>query len=47
MGGGGGKILRIGRQAVNVYVQAFDNVVRPHDAGNWTLRLQIQLLFPR
>jgi hypothetical protein len=47
MGGGGGKILRIGKQAVNAYVQAFDNVVRPHDAGNWTLRLQIQLLFPR
>ena len=47
MGGGGGKILRIGRQAVNAYVQVFDNVVRPHDAGNWTLRLQIQLLFPR
>ena len=47
MGGGGGKILRVGRQAINAYVQVFDNVVRPHDAGNWTLRLQIQLLLPR
>jgi hypothetical protein len=47
VGGGGGKILRIGKQAVNAYVQAFDNVVRPHEGGNWTLRVQIQLLFPR
>lgn len=47
IGGGGGKILRIGKQAVNAYIQAFDNVVRPHEAGNWTLRVQVQLLFPR
>ncbi|HEY2684669.1 MAG TPA: hypothetical protein VGI93_14225 [Steroidobacteraceae bacterium] len=47
VGGGGGKILRIGRQAVNAQIQAFDNVVRPHEGGNWTLRVQVQLLFPR
>ena len=47
MGGGGGKILHIGRQAVNAYVQAFDDVVRPHEGGTWTLRLQVQLLFPK
>jgi hypothetical protein len=47
VGGGGGKILHIGRQAVNTYVQAFDDVVRPHEGGTWTLRLQIQLLFPK
>jgi hypothetical protein len=47
IGGGGGKILHIGRQAVNTYVQAFDDVVRPHEGGTWTLRLQVQLLFPR
>jgi hypothetical protein len=47
LGGGGGKILRIGTQRLNVHVQAFDNVVHPHDAGNWTLRVQVQLLFPR
>src|ERR1700723_3049007 len=44
VGGGGGKILHIGRQAVNAYVQAFDDVVRPHEGGTWTLRLQVQLL---
>jgi hypothetical protein len=47
VGGGGGKILHIGRQAVNAYVQAFDDVVRPHEGGTWTLRLQAQLLFPK
>jgi hypothetical protein len=47
LGGGGGKILKIGKQRLNVYVQAFDNVVHPHDAGNWTLRAQVQLLFPK
>jgi hypothetical protein len=47
LGGGGGKILHIGRQAVNAYVQAFDNVVQPHEGGTWTLRLQVQLLFPK
>jgi hypothetical protein len=47
LGGGGGKILRIGKQRLNAYVQVFDNVVHPHDAGNWTLRAQVQLLFPK
>jgi hypothetical protein len=47
IGGGGGKIMRIGKQAINCYLQAYDNVVRPHEAGNWTLRMQVQLLFPR
>jgi hypothetical protein len=47
VGGGGGKILHIGHQAVNAYIQAFDDVVRPHESGTWTLRLQVQLLFPK
>jgi hypothetical protein len=32
---------------MNVQMQAFGNVVRPHDAGDWTLRAQLQLLFPK
>ena len=46
VGGGGGKIFRVGHQAFNAIVQAFDNVEHPHEAGNWTLRLQVSLLFP-
>jgi hypothetical protein len=47
VGGGGGRVFHIGKQALNCYVQAFDNVVHAHEAGNWTLRVQVQLLFPR
>jgi hypothetical protein len=47
LGGGGGKIVRLGHMAINTYVQAFDDVVRPHEGGTWALRLQVQLLFPR
>jgi hypothetical protein len=47
LGGGGGRAFRLGRQAMNVQMQAFGNVVRPHDAADWTLRVQFQLLFPK
>jgi hypothetical protein len=47
LGGGAGRTFKIGKQAFNAYVQAFGNVVRPDDAGDWTLRAQISLLFPK
>ena len=49
MGGGVGRIIRIGRLPVNLQVEAFDNVVKPDDAPtpDWTLRLQVQFLFPK
>lgn len=47
LGGGGGRTFKIGKQAFNAYVQAFGNVVRPDDAGDWTLRVQVSLLFPK
>ena len=47
LGGGGGRTFRVGKQALNAYMQAFGNVVAPHEAGNWTLRVQLQLLFPK
>jgi hypothetical protein len=47
VGGGGGKIFHVGHQAFNAIVQAFDNVEHPHQAGDWTLRLQVSLLFPK
>jgi hypothetical protein len=51
--------VRFGRQlrpsdpdrqaAVNVQAQAFYNVVKPDDdpTADWTLRLQVQFLFPK
>ncbi len=47
LGGGVGRTFHAGTQAMSAHVQAFGNVVRPHDAGNWTLRAQVQLLFPK
>jgi hypothetical protein len=47
LGAGGGRAFRVGRQAMNAQVQAFDDVVHPREGGNWTLRVQFQLLFPK
>ena len=50
IGGGVGKILKFGDKSppINLQLQAFDNVVRPHQGGaDWQLRFQVQFLFPR
>ena len=48
-GGGFGKIFSIGSQPVNGQVQAFWNAVHPETQpyASWTLRMQLQLLFPK
>lgn len=58
LGGGFGRILKWGRQPLDLSMQAFYNVEKPKpriaDAPNlqnqgetWTLRLQLKLLFPK
>ncbi len=49
LGGGVGKIFAIGKRPVNATAKFYYNVVRPDNlpAADWTLRLQLQLLFPR
>ncbi|MFZ0409299.1 MAG: neuromedin U [Cyanobium sp.] len=51
LGGGIGRIFRIGTQPFNASLQAFWNVVKPEVlgdqlTGDFTVRLQIQALFP-
>ena len=46
-GGGFGKIFKIGSQPLNAQVQAFANVVKPDNGADWSLRLQLQFLFPQ
>ena len=46
-GGGFGKIFRIGNQPMNAQVQAFYNVKKPEFGADWTLRFQLQFLFPK
>ena len=49
VGGGFGRLIRIGKLPVNLQAQVFDNVVKPDDGptADWTLRLQVQFLFPK
>ena len=47
VGGGIGKIFHLGKLPVNTQVSAYYNVVRPDDAADWQLRLQVQFMFPK
>jgi hypothetical protein len=58
VGGGAGKIMKWGKQPVDAQIQAFYNVIHPkpfvgqapnlaNEGSNWTIRLQIKLLFPK
>jgi hypothetical protein len=47
IGGGVGKILRIGTQPVNMSLQGYWNAVSPDNGSDWTIRFQVQFLFPR
>jgi hypothetical protein len=47
VGAGFGKILKIGKQAVNTRVEAYYNVVQPDKAPVWTWSWTFQLLFPK
>lgn len=46
LGGGIGRIMRLGAQPVNVGVQFYGNAVHPPGGSSWTMRLQIAFLFP-
>jgi hypothetical protein len=49
IGGGVGRIFKIGKQPVNAQVGAYYNVVTPDNlpSGDWSLRVQLQLLYPK
>ena len=48
VGGGFGRVFRVGEQPVNAQFQAFYNVEKPDDIGpEWTARRQLQFLFPK
>jgi hypothetical protein len=48
LGGGFGRLFRIGQLPVNTQLQAFYNVEKPEVLGpDWTLRFQIQFLLPK
>jgi hypothetical protein len=47
IGGGGGKIFKIGGQPMNASLQAFHYVEGPSGGPDWAVRFQVQFLFPR
>jgi hypothetical protein len=47
IGGGFGRVFKVGEQAFNAQLGAYYNANHPHDAGNWQLRFQLALLFPK
>lgn len=46
LGGGGGKLVFLGRLPVNLQAQAYYNVVKPDVGPDWQLRFQVQVLLP-
>jgi hypothetical protein len=47
IGGGVGRLFRVGKQPVNIQLAGYYNVVHPTLGPEWTVRLQIQFLFPK
>jgi hypothetical protein len=47
VGGGFGKVFRIGKLPFNANLSAYSNVIRPDPGADWTLRMQIALLLPK
>jgi hypothetical protein len=47
IGGGVGRIMKLGFQPVNIGVQAYGNAVHVPGASSWTVRAQLALLFPK
>jgi hypothetical protein len=47
VGGGVGKIVHFEKLPVNIYTQVFRNVQRPDGTSSWSVRFQMQLLFPK
>ena len=47
LGGGVGKLLKIGSQAINVRTEAYYNVEKPDSAPDWQWGFTVQFLFPK
>lgn len=47
VGGGFGRVFKIGEQPVNMQLAAYYNAIRPSGGASWQIRTQIQFLFPK
>jgi len=46
IGGGIGRIFKLGDQPVSAYISGYYNAVHPTGTPNWQLRAELSLLFP-
>jgi len=47
LGGGVGKLFRLGKLPINAQLAAYGNIAKPEFGPEWQLRFQIQFLFPK
>lgn len=47
IGGGLGKIFKIGSQAMSAQAHYYYNIEKPDITGDWSIRLQLQFMFPK
>lgn len=48
LGGGVGRVFKIGKQPINTQLSLYKNVITPNDnSADWQVRAQIQLMFPK
>ena len=47
LGGGVGRVMKLGFQPVNVTAQFYGNAVYPAGTSSWSMRMQIAFLFPK
>jgi len=47
MGGGVGRVFRVGKQAVNAKMAYYYNVEKPDFGAQWDLQLTLTFLFPK
>ena len=47
LGGGVGKLFKIGSQAMNARAEAYYNVAKPDNAPDWQWGFTVQFLFPK
>lgn len=47
VGGGVGRVLKIGRQTVNTQLSAYRNVIHTTNGAHWQLRAQLALVYPQ
>jgi len=47
VGGGFGRVFHIGSQPLNANFQYFHNLEQPQGVGDWSIRTQLQFMFPK